>query len=287
MRVLVGIDGSDHSRQAVLALNVFAPIEQTILLHTFSVPQLAYPGTGMSIGHDFTKKAEQALRGEGVRFLNEMATIHSHESGALDKRLEAGDPAAMILSIAEHEKVDFIVLGSRGLGTIREHMLGSVSHRVTTHAVCPTLIVKSSIWPFKHILLPIEHQHDADQALAFLEKNPFREKVHITALHVVPFAQPALPVGALIPESWRKDLIAGAENFVSEVSRRLSSLGYETASVVTAGAPSRVIHEQALSINPDLIIMGAQSHRGLGRFLQGSVSHAVIHHASCSIFLVR
>ena len=41
MKVLVGVDGSDHSRQAVLALYVFAPIEQTILLHTFSIPQVS------------------------------------------------------------------------------------------------------------------------------------------------------------------------------------------------------------------------------------------------------
>ena len=81
--------------------------------------------------------------------------------------------------------------------------------------------------------------------------------------------------------------MAGAEKFVSEISERLSSLGYETAEIVISGAPSHSIHDQALSINPDLIIMGAQSHRGLGRFLQGSVSHSVIHHASCSTLLVR
>ena len=158
----------------------------------------------MSIGHDFTKRAEQALRAEGARFLNEMATILSHESGAIDKRLEVGDPAAMILSIAKHEKVDFIVLGSRGLGTIREHMLGSVSHRVATHAFCPTLIVKASMWPFNHILLPIEHQQDADQALAFLAKNPFREKVHITVLHVVPFGPASLASWGTYPRIMAK-----------------------------------------------------------------------------------
>ncbi|HEX7008111.1 MAG TPA: universal stress protein [Alphaproteobacteria bacterium] len=53
-----------------------------------------------------------------------------------------GDPAEAILKRARREKADLVVVGSRGLGTIRELVLGSVSHKVTQLAKMPCLIVK-------------------------------------------------------------------------------------------------------------------------------------------------
>ena len=54
----------------------------------------------------------------------------------------AGDPADTILARARREKADIIVLGSRGLGAIKELVLGSVSHDVAHKAKVPCLIVK-------------------------------------------------------------------------------------------------------------------------------------------------
>lgn len=53
-----------------------------------------------------------------------------------------GHPAGEILSYASDSNCDLIVMGSRGLGFIKEMMLGSVSHHVVSHARIPVLIVK-------------------------------------------------------------------------------------------------------------------------------------------------
>lgn len=53
-----------------------------------------------------------------------------------------GAPASAILEYAKDNFCDLIVMGNRGLGTIREWMLGSVSHNVVQHAQVPVLIVK-------------------------------------------------------------------------------------------------------------------------------------------------
>jgi nucleotide-binding universal stress UspA family protein len=39
--------------------------------------------------------------------------------------------------------------------------------------------------------------------------------------------------------------------------------------------------------NPDLIVVGARGHTGFERFLLGSVSSKLSHHASCSLMIVR
>lgn len=53
-----------------------------------------------------------------------------------------GNPAETICKIAEEEKFDLIVIGSRGLSGIKSFFLGGVSEKVSQHAVCPVLIVR-------------------------------------------------------------------------------------------------------------------------------------------------
>jgi len=57
-------------------------------------------------------------------------------------KVAIGDPAAEIIEIADKEKADLIIIGSRGLGAIKGVVLGSVSQKVTHHAACPVMIVK-------------------------------------------------------------------------------------------------------------------------------------------------
>ncbi len=56
-------------------------------------------------------------------------------------RIVAGHPAETICRIAEDEKHDLIIMGRRGLSGVSSFFLGSVSDKVTHHAVCPVLVV--------------------------------------------------------------------------------------------------------------------------------------------------
>lgn len=53
-----------------------------------------------------------------------------------------GDPGPTIVQVADENNVDICVIGSRGLNTLQEMVLGSVSHKVAKRAHCPVLIVK-------------------------------------------------------------------------------------------------------------------------------------------------
>jgi nucleotide-binding universal stress UspA family protein len=287
MKVLVAVDGSHQSSHLAQALKAFSPGNEILLLHAIHVPQLAYPGTGMTVGHEFLIRAEEAMRTEGTRIIDEFLSRVPPELGKIDKRIETGPPAEVIVALAGSEKADLLMVGSRGLGMIREHVLGSVSHRVTLHSPCSTLVVKSGFEQIKHLLLPIEHKEDTDQAIEFLSQRPFPKDLHISLLHVLPFMQPVLPIGALIPETLKKDLHAGAEKFLGEQAARVGSLGYSVSSDVITGAPSQSIHEHAQAMNVDLILMGVRRSRGLNRFLLGSVSHSIVHHSSCSVLLLK
>ena len=287
MKILIAVDGSSQSTHLAQALRAFSPGHEIFLLHVIHVPQLAYPGTGMTVGHAFVKQAKEAMHTEGMGILEEMTSKIPPDVGKVHKRIKPGPPAEVILDLAGEEKVDLMIIGSRGLGMIREHALGSVSHRVATHSRCSTLVIKSSMGQLKHVQIPIEHKEDGDQAIEFLSERPFPKAVHISLLHVIPFLQAALPIGALIPETFKKELRDGAEQFLGDLAARVSSLGYSASFDVIAGAPSHSIRERAQAKNVDLIMMGIRRERALNRFLFGSVSHSVLHHASCSVLLLK
>ena len=51
-------------------------------------------------------------------------------------------PSVEICKFAESEKIDLIVMGSRGLSEIKELLIGSVSSEVLHHAPCPVTIIR-------------------------------------------------------------------------------------------------------------------------------------------------
>ena len=285
--ILIPVDGSSQAEEAVRSLKAFSPPKRVLLLHCFSIPQLAYPGTGMSVGRIFSEAAEQALRKEGSRILESAASHLPSECGKVSQHLEMGNTASVILSMAQGKSVDLILMGSRGLGAIQEHLLGSVSHRVATQSPCPVLIVKSPLTPLKNILLPIEHPLDAEWAIEWLAQKPFQSPPHLSVLHVIPFTQPVLPIGALLPEAWKKELQAGGSHFTQDVTNTLRKLGYQADSLVEPGAPSSIIQDQIARLQPQIILMGTHSRPAIQRLAHGSVSHATVHHAPCSVLLLK
>jgi len=53
-----------------------------------------------------------------------------------------GEPGPAIVTYANENKFDVVVLGSRGLNALQEMVLGSVSHKVAKRVQCPVMIVK-------------------------------------------------------------------------------------------------------------------------------------------------
>ncbi|WP_153465313.1 universal stress protein [Sediminibacillus terrae] len=70
---------------------------------------------------------EQKLKHAGVRY--QINILH-------------GDPGPSIVKHANEKAFDVCVIGSRGLNSLQEMVLGSVSHKVAKRANCPVMIVK-------------------------------------------------------------------------------------------------------------------------------------------------
>jgi nucleotide-binding universal stress UspA family protein len=138
-KILVPVDGSEQSHKAVaFAADLARHYNTTMyLLHVFKLTIIP-EGLGeyvvsdrvqlRALGDKIIAAAEDEAKGQGIERIK--ATV-----------LE-GDPAERIIDYAKEHEVDIIVIGSRGLGTFKGLLLGSVSNKVTHKADRTCVIVR-------------------------------------------------------------------------------------------------------------------------------------------------
>jgi nucleotide-binding universal stress UspA family protein len=83
------------------------------------------------------------------------------------------------------------------------------------------------------------------------------------------------------------DLREVAEGVLARAADELRSQGVQVDTHAREGEPASVIMDVAREQQADLIVVGARGLTGLQRFLLGSVSSKLAHHAACSVMIVR
>jgi nucleotide-binding universal stress UspA family protein len=282
MKTLLAVDGSDNSYEAVHAMKYFVRAEQLTLLHALDVPRPAYPMMLPEVAGEQYKAFEQIMREDGERLLDRVQSLLPMHAGPSTKQLRMGSPVEVIVSMAQEQKADLIVMGARGLGPVKERLLGSVSHRILTLAPCATLIVNGPVKAMKQILLPLQGLSDAEAAIRFLQLKPFHEAIDLTLLTVLPSTGPPWPSDAAAAAASTEKLEEQAA-YIDGVAERLRAIGYQAHGVAVVGTPSSMILQQATTLRSDLILMGTRGRQGITRFVLGSVSHDVLHQMPCPV----
>lgn len=285
MKMLLAIDGSDQSYEAVRALKYLARAEELHILHILDVPSPAYPMMVPEVAQELYATVERTMREDGARLLDRIVSLLPTDSGPVTKHMEIGSPADRIVEYAEQHQIGLILVGARGFGPIKERLLGSVSHRVLTFSKSAVLILPNFVKSLKHVLLPLQGSQDAERALSFLRHHPFREPVTITALTVLPQTRPPWPVDAVAEREMESLALRSADAFIKSVAGDLNLMGYTTHTKSALGVPVETILQEAKAISADLLMMGSRGRHGLSRMVLGSVAHAVLHHAQCPLLV--
>ncbi len=146
------------------------------------------------------------------------------------------------------------------------------------------------------ILLAIDGSPCSDAAIEEVKKRPWPPQSEVKIITAI---ETAMSVGMglepwAIPPNYFEELhksakgaakivIGNAVQKLSETSDKSLKISHE----IIGGPPTQVIVEEAEAWGADLIVIGS---RGLGvwnRLLLGSVSNGVVHHAKCSVEVVR
>ena len=148
-KILVGIDGSEFSRNAVnYALDLAMKYDSELFLLSI-VPSKVHRGDssgvfGMvspSYFDEYKKEAEKWFE-EITNHINKETTIDTSTRVKSEVITTPFSTPASILNYAEERDVDLIVIGTRGRSGLKKMLLGSVASDVVTYSYCPVLVVK-------------------------------------------------------------------------------------------------------------------------------------------------
>ena len=139
-KILVATDFSAGSIEAVKsAVTLATPFEaQIIVLHVLHDPADA-PGfySSKKAGRKVLRNMEEAASSMMAEFVGK----HMKGWEKLDARIIPGLPAEQIVRVARREKVDLIVIGTRGHSGLKRLMIGSVTDRVIRSCTCAVMAV--------------------------------------------------------------------------------------------------------------------------------------------------
>ena len=137
-QIIVAVDGSDHSLQATVCAREIAEKfgAELIIVH-------AYPHTSDLLGYSEFEKAVAKRKFNGQQVIDRARELLAGSDLRVNEELLEAPEAEAILAVAETQKADLIVIGSRGLGSLGGMVFGSVSRKVAHHAKCPVMMVKA------------------------------------------------------------------------------------------------------------------------------------------------
>lgn len=133
--ILLAVDGSDNSlRSAKEVLNFIG--EQTIvtILTIVDVDE-----SKVDVLHG---KQGKSLTSEREDKLSHITEVFKKNSVKYEMKIAHGIPAEKVVELANSGDYQVVILGSRGLNSLQEMVLGSVSHKVAKHSKIPVIIVK-------------------------------------------------------------------------------------------------------------------------------------------------
>lgn len=135
--ILLAVDGSEHSLRATKEAIKISSLVNDCAIEVVYV--LDYAKSKDEILHSRGKEELEMSRRKKLLPIEEQL-----KSRNLSYRLKLlhGEPGPAIVDYANKENFDLVVLGNRGLNSLQEMVLGSVSHKVVKRVNCPVLIVK-------------------------------------------------------------------------------------------------------------------------------------------------
>lgn len=143
-KILVAVDNSERAVRAfdyAVRLSKVTTGAAISVVHVLSPPVAGEEGIPPNWTESLRKEGEQLITRLKSRAEKQFA-VGAGAITRIDYTIKEGNPAKVILVSAKESSADLIVMGSSGTGSVKELLLGSVSHAVSNHAICPVLIVK-------------------------------------------------------------------------------------------------------------------------------------------------
>ncbi len=279
--IVIGVDGSEESRQALEWATGrtarFGPIRP---VHAWDYPVAVWaPSPFGPGGAPPVKEMEDAALAAAATCVKDLTDV-PHEAPEVFQ----GDAGSVLVEAARDSQL--LVVGTRGRGPVRSNIIGSVGRYCADHSPVPLVIVPFRDAPLpaaptERIVVGIDGSDNSTEALRWALSNA---SSHADVRAVVAWQTPV--DGPILYGVNRFDiraLKAGAQTTVNDTADKVcAELGIEPGRItreIAEGDPRWVL--MSLSETADLLVLGQRGRTGLPHFFLGSTTTALIHRPHC------
>jgi nucleotide-binding universal stress UspA family protein len=288
--ILCPIDFSDFSVAAYQYALSLAEYYKTRIVALHVVELWKYPFADYAAHEaDYAKFSGWLNEGGAVQL---QRFVKEYSAGGLQPELvvHQGNAPNCILSLAQKENMEVIVMGTHGRRGFDRLVLGSTTDRVMRKAACPVLVVSGSpshraqgTGPdgrhrLSRILYCTDFSNNSERARGYALSLAAEYGAELTLLHVAENAPDLARAEAIIAERTQE-----LEKLVSETERR----NLNVRSAVRFGKPYEEIVRHATEAQASLIIMTARGGDAVDRAVFGSTTYRVIQLGPCPVLAVH
>jgi len=270
-KILLATDGSEDAARATEAASDLAR-KSGAELH---VVHVWHDVRGFA--HDFVRRE---LRRQGQEILDEhVERIRAAGSDVAKAHLRKGRTSNEVIALSEEIGAGLLVVGSRGLGTVRRILMGSQSEEIVHHAQIPVLVLRGgeNFWPPARIVIGEDFSEDARKTGELAAG--IGALYGASGLLVYSHSDlPEVPPGeARSTVSDLLDIRERDESMLDERGAELEEiLGSRPEVKVSEGYPANVLLEASQEVKPSLVAVGSRGLAGIMRTRLGSVATKVV-----------
>lgn len=292
-KVVVGVDGSAHSRAALEWAAAEAVRRGAVLriVHALGMPVIvsAYGGPARFQPTDeINGQATSVLTGARAHATEQEPDVETETVTALEEA-----PLALIRQSHPH---DLIVIGTRGLGTVASLFVGSVSVRVAAQAPCPVVVVphddrgRPATTSLDRIVVGIDGSRNARRALGLavdMTAESEGELVVVNSWEVpYPYDPVAMTAAGFQPQEdvFEKQSEELVSELLAETLEDRDDVNIEVSVVRTQSNPVDAVLRAA--DEADAIVVGSRGRGTVRGLLLGSVSQGILHRSHIPVVVL-
>lgn len=292
-RILVPLDGSDYSAQALpRALALLPPGGTLVLCHILAEPRSLDDGSDCPLPTEnaTSRDAASSVRAQAAPYL-----LGAH--ARVEVAVAAGDPGECILALAKKRSVDTIVMSSHGRGAALRLLFGSVAEHVVRSATLPVVVVHPTNegpapdWRVRRLVVPLDDSAWSQQAIPMAAAIAKQRRLPVLLIAAVDPSQvesPLVGYAAAISDRVYDNVLGSMKHDtlgkLERAGARLMREGVVATWRMLAGQGARVI--PAILNDGDVVVMASQPAGGSERWWRGSLAEELIRSEGVPVMVV-
>ena len=289
-RILVPLDGSSASE---IVLPYVAEITAKTGAETILVRVCGSEATNLvHIYRSYLDHVKEKAKHELERY-------GPKETAGLRCAVLLGKPATEILRYADENRVDLMVMASRGSSGTGPWLLGNIAAKVLRAAARPILLIRRPAGQtalareklLQKILLPLDGSQPGEAAIPLAKEMAQAIGAELILFQVVEapmttWAGPSVNMTYEALQDYRERRKPLALSYITRIAKPLQASGVLTSTDVAFGYTADEIISYAERNHFDLIAMSTHGWSGIGRWVFGSVTDKVLHAGDIAVMTV-